>query len=223
MDLSKTYEFFQPEKDCSRIHIVGCGSVGSTVAENLARCGVKNFTLWDFDTVESHNVANQMFTQKDIGRLKVDALKDILVEINPDIEDTIQLKPKGWNGKMMSGHIFLCVDNIELRKEIVEKHMDSDFVGAVFDFRTLLEGAQHYAADWKNPSMKKCLLDSMQFTHEEASDETPVSACGVTLGVATTVRLISALGVNNYINFLKGRGIKKMIMIDGFNYILDAF
>ena len=40
MDLSKSYEFFQPEKDQARIHIVGCGSVGSTVAENLARCGV---------------------------------------------------------------------------------------------------------------------------------------------------------------------------------------
>lgn len=27
MDLSKSYEFFQPEKDKARIHIVGCGSV----------------------------------------------------------------------------------------------------------------------------------------------------------------------------------------------------
>lgn len=45
MDLSKSYEFFQPEKDQARIHIVGCGSVGSTVAENLARCGVTKMTL----------------------------------------------------------------------------------------------------------------------------------------------------------------------------------
>ena len=47
MDLSKSYEYFQPEKDNSRLHIVGCGSVGSTLAENLARCGLTNFTLWD--------------------------------------------------------------------------------------------------------------------------------------------------------------------------------
>ena len=40
MDLSKSYEFFQPEKYDGRIHIIGCGSVGSTLAENLARCGV---------------------------------------------------------------------------------------------------------------------------------------------------------------------------------------
>ena len=223
MDLSKSYDFFQPEKDTARIHIVGCGSVGSTLAENLARCGVTKMTLWDFDTVEAHNIVNQMFRQQDVGKTKVEALKDILMDINPEIKDDVELKPKGWEGKLMSGYIFLCVDNIELRRTIVEKHMDSPYVKAVFDFRTLLESAQHYAADWSDYKMKQDLLKSMQFSHEEAAEETPVSACGVTLGVATTVRLICALGVNNYINFVKGNGIKKLIMIDGFNFILDAF
>lgn len=223
MDLSKSYEFFQPEKDDARIHIIGCGSVGSTLAENLVRCGLTKITLWDFDTVESHNIVNQIFRQQDVGCLKVEALKSILMDINPELKDTIKLEPDGWNGKLLSGYIFLCVDNIELRKEFVEKHMNTPFVKAMFDFRTLLESAQHYAADWNNFKMKQDFLNSMQFSHAEASEETPVSACGVTLGVATTVRLICALGVNNYINFVKGNGIKKMIQIDGFNYILDAF
>lgn len=223
MDLSKSYDFFQPEKDDAKIHIVGCGSVGSTIAENLARCGVKRMVLWDFDTVESHNIVNQMFRQQDVGKPKVKALKDILCDINPEIVDTVELKPDGWQGKLMSGYIFLCVDDIELRRKIVEKHMDSPYVKAVFDFRTLLESAQHYAADWSDYKMKQDLLNSMQFSHEEAAAETPVSACGITLGVATTVRLVCALGVNNYINFVKGNGIKKLVIIDGFNYILDAF
>lgn len=223
MDLSKSYDFFQPEKDTARIHIVGCGSVGSTLAENLARCGVTKMTLWDFDTVEAHNIVNQMFRQQDVGKPKVEALKDILMDINPEIKDDVELKPKGWEGKLMSGYIFLCVDNIELRRTIVEKHMDSPYVKAVFDFRTLLESAQHYAADWNDYKMKQDLLKSMQFSHEEATEETPVSACGVTLGVATTVRLVCALGVDNYINFVKGNGIKKLIMIDGFHFMLDAF
>lgn len=223
IDLSKSYDFFQPEKDDTHIHIVGCGSVGSTIAENLARCGVTKMTLWDFDKVEAHNIANQMFRQQDVGKLKVEALKDILSDINPDIVDDIELKPDGWKGKLMSGYIFLCVDSIELRREIVEKHMDSPYVKAVFDFRTLLESAQHYAADWSDLKMKTDLLNSMQFSHDEARVETPVSACGVTLGVATTVRLVSALGVNNFINFTKGKDIKKMMTIDGFAFDLLAF
>ncbi len=223
MDLSKSYEFFQPEKDSARIHIIGCGSVGSTVAENLARCGVAKMTLWDFDKVEAHNIVNQMFRQQDVGKLKVEALKDILYEINPEVENAVELKPDGWNGKILSGYIFLCVDSIELRREFVEKHMNSPYVKAIFDFRTLLTGAQHYAADWSDYKMKQDLLNSMQFSHEEAKEETPVSACGVTLGVATTVRLICALGVNNYINFVKSQRIKKLIIVDGFNFDLLAF
>lgn len=223
MDLSKSYEFFQPEKETAKIHIIGCGSVGSTVAENLVRCGVTNLVLWDFDRVEAHNIVNQMFRQQDVGNLKCEALKDILSDINPEVANTVEVKPEGWNGKLLSGYLFLCVDSIELRREIVEKHMNNTFVKAVFDFRTSLESAQHYAADWADYDMKNNLLKSMQFSHEEAANETPVSACGVTLGVATTVRLVCALGVNNYINFVKGNGIKKMMMIDGFHFVLDAF
>lgn len=223
MDLSKSYEFFQPERYDDRIHIVGCGSVGSTLAENLARCGMTKFTLWDFDRVEAHNIVNQMFTEQDVGRPKVEALRDILININPEIADKIELKPDGWNGKLMSGYVFLAVDSIDLRREIVEKHMNSPCIKAMFDFRTLLESAQHYAADWSDYKMKQDFLKSMQFSHDEAKSETPVSACGITLGVATTVRLICGLGVNNFVNFVKGNGLKKLIIIDGFNFILDAF
>lgn len=223
MDLSKSYDFFQPEKDDAKIHIVGCGSVGSTIAENLARCGVKNMVLWDFDTVEAHNIVNQMFRQQDVGKSKVEALKDILCDINPEIFDTVELKPDGWQGKLMSGYIFLCVDDIAIRREIVEKHMDSPFVKAMFDIRTMLTGAQHYAAPWDDYKLKQTLLNSMQFSHEEAAEETPVSACGVTLGIVTTVRLICAMCVNNYIKFVKGEGLWKFCQIDGFSGILDCF
>ena len=47
IDLSKSYEYFQPEKVDCRIHIVGCGSVGATVAELLVRLGLTNIALWD--------------------------------------------------------------------------------------------------------------------------------------------------------------------------------
>ena len=194
MDLSKSYEYFQPEKDKARIHIVGCGSVGSTVAENLARAGITNMTLWDFDVVEPKNLANQMFRQKDIGQLKVDAVKDILCEINPEIADFIKLEPEGWKGQQLNGYVFLCVDSIELRREIVEKHIDSPYVKAMFDFRTRLEDAQHYAADWSNYKMKHDFLNSMNFSHEEAKEETPVSACNVTFRLprrcALSVRMV---------------------------------
>lgn len=221
MNLSKIYEFFQPEKVTDRIHIVGCGSVGSTIAENLARCGIKKMTLWDFDKVEAHNIVNQMFREADVGKTKAEALKDILLEINPDME--IKLKPNGWNGEMMSGYVFLAVDSIEIRRKIVEQHMNNNNIKAMFDTRTLLTGAQLYAANWSEYKSKKDFLATMQFSHEEAAAETPVSACGVTLGVATTVRIAAALSVNNFIKFVKDGKLWKLAMFDGFNGIFDFF
>ena len=223
MDLSKSYEFFQPEKDKARIHIIGCGSVGSTVAENIARCGVKNITLWDFDIVEPHNLANQIFRKCDIGKLKTEALANILFEINPELSEGLELKSEGWKDEIVSGYVFLCVDNIELRKTIVEAHFDSPYVKAMFDFRTGLTDAQHYAADWKDYKMKKVFLASMNFTHEEAKAETPVSACNVTLSVCPTVRIICAYGVANFMNFWNGQPLKKTVQVDAFNFALDAF
>jgi hypothetical protein len=45
----------------------------------------------------------------------------------------------------------------------------------------------------------------------------------MTLSVVPTVRTICAYGVSNFINFVKGSGIKKLILADAFNYGVDAF
>lgn len=223
MDLSKSYEFFKPEMLESRIHIIGCGAIGSTVAENLVRFGITNISLYDFDTVEPHNIANQMFRQTDIGKLKTEAVAEYLCEINPECAETLKLYPEGWSGQRLSGYVFLCVDNIDLRREIATKFKDNQYVKGMFDFRMRLTDAQHYAAAWENQKMVEDFIKSMAFSHEEAKKETPVSACNVTLSVVPTVRIIVAHGVANFINFVKGEGLKKLILIDSFGHTVDAF
>lgn len=223
MNLSKSYEFFQPEMCTERIHIIGCGAIGSTVAENLARFGLTKITLYDFDYVEPHNIANQMFRQSDIGRLKTEALADILCDINPDVKKDIKFVNKGYTNQKLSGYVFLCVDNIDLRREIATKCKGNTFVKAMFDFRMRLTDAQHYAADWSNRKMVEDFLNSMAFSHEEAAEATPVSACNITLSVVPTVRAIVAYGVSNFINFAKDGNICKLILMDAFDHTADAF
>lgn len=225
MDLVKSYDFFKPETCGDRIHIIGCGAVGSTVAENLVRFGLTNITLYDFDTVEAHNIANQMFRTIDIGKPKTQALVEILTEINPELEDKMRVEAEGYHGQRLSGYVFLCVDNIDLRREIATANKGNPYIKAMFDFRIRLEDAQHYAADWKNPKMVNNFLATMQFSHEEAKKETQVSACNVELSVAPTVRQICALGVSNFINFVKsgGAAIKKMILASAFDFDIQAF
>ena len=223
MNITKSYDFFKPETCHDPIHIIGCGAIGSTLAENLVRYGLSNIVLYDFDSVEAHNVANQMFTEEDIGKPKVQALADMLVRINPQVKNTLRLVPQGYRAQRLSGYVFLCVDNIDLRREIAERFQHNPYVKGMFDFRMRLTDAQHYAADWSDPKMVRDFISSMQFTHEEAKEETPVSACNLTLSVCSTVRLIVSVGVSNFINFVKGSGIKKLILADAFRYDVQAF
>ncbi|MFW7524799.1 ThiF family adenylyltransferase [Vibrio ostreicida] len=42
------------------IGIIGCGSLGSTIADQIARLGHSNITLWDIDCLEAHNTARHV-------------------------------------------------------------------------------------------------------------------------------------------------------------------
>lgn len=211
MDLRKHSEFFSPAEVNDKLHIIGCGAVGSTLAENLVRLGLTNLVLYDFDFVESKNVTNQMFRAIDIGKQKTEALRDILVEINPDLEKTIELHDK-YEGQSLDGYVFLAVDNIEIRRSIVKNNQFNMNIKAMFDFRMGLEVSQHYAADWKSVDMQENLLASMDFTQEEAESQTPRTACNETLSVVFTIRAIVAAGVENFVYFtLDNNNLKRSI------------
>ena len=218
MDLSKSFEFFDPDKCKETIHLIGCGSVGSTVAELLARFGLTHMHLYDFDYVEPHNLVNQMFTRDQVGMEKTEALKQILLSINPEME--IKLHKEGWKEDTpLTGYVFLAVDNIDLRRKIVEENKFNSYIKAMFDFRTGLTDGQHYAADWSDNKSRKAFLDTMKFSHEEVQQT--LSACNVALCVAPTVRLVCNAGVTNFINFVKGEHLYRAISTDAFKFVLE--
>ena len=69
----------------AKVAVFGLGGVGSYVCEGLARCGVGNFVLVDFDKIDESNINRQLIaTQKTVGRYKVDLMKERILEINPD-------------------------------------------------------------------------------------------------------------------------------------------
>ena len=68
------------------VAIVGCGSVGWSVATLLARSGVRHFTLFDNDHVHSGNLARVGGFLDSAGRFKVDVLAEQLEAIAPGIE-----------------------------------------------------------------------------------------------------------------------------------------
>lgn len=71
----------------ARVIIFGVGGVGSWCAESLVRSGVRHLTIVDSDRVCITNINRQlMATVKTVGHVKVEALKERLLEINPNAE-----------------------------------------------------------------------------------------------------------------------------------------
>ncbi|MBI2919763.1 MAG: ThiF family adenylyltransferase [Planctomycetes bacterium] len=62
----------------ARVCICGAGAVGSTLADALARQGVRSLRVIDRDRVELHNTATQVYLAEHAGQWKVEALKDLL-------------------------------------------------------------------------------------------------------------------------------------------------
>ncbi len=72
-----------------RVIIFGVGGVGSWCAESLVRSGISRLTMVDSDRVCISNVNRQlMATTKTVGQVKVNALKERLLTINPSAEIT---------------------------------------------------------------------------------------------------------------------------------------
>ncbi len=69
--------------------VVGIGGVGSWAAEALARSGVGQITLIDFDEIAKSNINRQLHALSDtLGRKKIQVMAERILQINPDCRVT---------------------------------------------------------------------------------------------------------------------------------------
>ncbi len=70
-----------------KVAIFGIGGVGSFVLEGLARAGIEKFILVDNDKVSITNLNRQLIaTHKTLGKPKVEAAKERILDINPNAQ-----------------------------------------------------------------------------------------------------------------------------------------
>lgn len=69
----------------NKIIILGLGGLGGSLAEQIVRCGCENITICDNDRFEISNLNRQLCSRNDIGKYKLDVVKDLLLSINPKI------------------------------------------------------------------------------------------------------------------------------------------
>ena len=76
----------QEKLSAGNVAIAGLGGLGSNVAYSLTRIGVGHLHLIDFDVVDVTNLNRQQYFMEHVGMYKTEALKSLLMKINPYIE-----------------------------------------------------------------------------------------------------------------------------------------
>ena len=110
------------------IAVFGLGGVGGTALEALARTGFKHFILIDFDKVDPSNLNRQiLYTQKDIGRNKVEAAKERIISINEEADIQIfnsKAQDFGFNQKI--DFIVDAIDDVNGKLYILKNAQEKD-------------------------------------------------------------------------------------------------
>jgi hypothetical protein len=147
MDYTRQRDWFDPSKVNASVTIVGCGGIGSFTALALAKLGVRAVKLVDFDTVDEHNVPNQLYTVDQIGAHKVNALRDTIYE-----HTGISAKDVPYSldvGVPLSDVVVSALDSMETRADLWKQVKNNLGVKLFLDARL---GGEHIVLYSVNPS-----------------------------------------------------------------------
>ena len=176
-------------------HILGCGAIGSSAANQLCRMGAENFVLYDMDKVETANIGVSQYGHSHIGQHKTSALNSILKDINPSCEITEMIEYfKTFMYYNEDDIIILGFDSMKSRLEAMKICLS--YKG--FNPKLLIDGrmgAEHYQQyTFVKPTLKE--YQKSWYSDEEGSPEPcnmkATSYCSNMSGsfIANTVRKV---------------------------------
>lgn len=112
------------------IGIAGAGGLGSNCAVNLVRSGFTKFVIVDFDHIEYSNLNRQFYFYDQVGRPKVAALQENLLQINSNLQIEIhQEKIENDNMEELFEQCHVIVeafDQARYKKMLVEQYSNGD-------------------------------------------------------------------------------------------------
>ena len=187
------------EKRVGKVHIIGLGAVGSRVVFELAKAGLTNLHLWDFDTVEGHNVGNQMFGIDHVGSPKEVAMADILIrDFALDLEGNLH---GVYNGEQLSGMVFVCVDSMAIRKLVFSANKWNTSIPLIIEARMGVSEGFIYSINPSVPMQMKFWEEKSDYSDEDTNVQR--SACGTTLSVGSTAGICAMYSVSQMIRWYR--------------------
>jgi len=130
-------------KDAEDVNIIigGAGGIGSWTSLFLASIGY-TLHIYDFDTIEKHNLGGQFYRNSDIGSTKTYALTRLAKDFR--LAENIFTYEKYEKDSEVSDIMVSCFDNMEARKAMFENWKASDTRIAFLDGRMQAEVGMFY-------------------------------------------------------------------------------
>jgi molybdopterin/thiamine biosynthesis adenylyltransferase len=199
MNYSRQKEIFDNKKmENMPIHIIGAGATGSWLTMVLVKLGCQNINVYDFDVIEEHNIPNQLFFKKDIGKFKVDALKEMCDEFgeHPITVHKHEVTPE--SGHSFSGIVFVLTDTMKSRKEIWEKMIKyKPAINLMIETRMGKSTGEIHVINPMDTTQAAKYAETL-FDDSQAV----VSACGTSQSVAPTANIIANYAIWQLIMFV---------------------
>ena len=198
----------------AKVCVVGTGAVGSVVADLLARIGVGTIYLFDYDSVEIHNIAGQRFKEEDFGNPKVKVIENELKKINSEIlilGENLKIVSENQLPKDLD-YIFSCVDNFTARKVLIDYQKKINKKVVIFDggLNTPTVGTnQMYIKGGRK------ITEFYPDFHKEMEKEKRTTCTGELIpSLVTTSTVLGALRVHQFIQHLmEGREYKELMNV----------
>jgi molybdopterin/thiamine biosynthesis adenylyltransferase len=204
--------------DQKRAIILGCGSVGSLVALELARAGVKQFVLVDADIVEYHNICRHQCGIEDVGDFKVYALKRKILNINPSatvitFEGIVQNLPKETLDSFCEAGntVFVgCADNraADVYTNRISIYYKSSFISIGF-WERAFAGEIFYHLFGKGMPCYECALGDgsglssrSEANHHVYSNQEDIEALKFEPGISVDINFVTSIGVKLILDIL---------------------
>ena len=113
-------DVFEKFKDV-KLLLLGVGGVGSFALDALYNTGITNITIVDFDTYEESNLNRQMGSFGNIGRIKVEALKEKYPEVTPI---HVKITPEWIDNFDFSSYDYIldAIDDVKPKVHLIKKH-----------------------------------------------------------------------------------------------------
>ena len=192
MNFSQQRQLFSPAL-AKPVTIIGAGAVGSHIASQLCRIGVTDMTVYDPDSVDSHNIPPSLYGLSDFGAYKVDALEAILLR---DTGVVIKKERRKYEGEKLRGAVVCSVDNMETRQLIWRSVQNNPFVDILIDTRIAWEFWQVFTVKPCKPVDRAFYEPFLSYSSEEAARQ----SCG-THGIIYVSSAVATEAVTSLLKF----------------------